>query len=415
MEITIKETEPCKLSIHYETGSEDISSKRDEVLQHFKKAPVKGFRPGKASMEAIKFHYKSQIEESVKRALAEDAYHNTLFEKKLRPHGAPKFNNLLLANGKFSCDFDMNTKPDFELAPYKNLELPKPHEPQNITELTEKMLQELRVRFGEVSPFSDGDFVQKGDNVIVDYDGLIDGVKMDNLCGQGEMFTVGSSQLSMFDDNLMGMALGETREFDLVAPPEGLPSVANKTIHFIVTLNMGSKNIPCPLNDELATKLGKKDFAELKAFVLGSAQSQVMQRSKALLNEAIAHILVDTNNFPVPNWMGLSEAQYLAHNAKLDWNVLSDEDKESYLTMGTKNVKLSLILDKIREVDPEAQISDQEVFDIIKQNVAASRTQTSFDDVIKEMNRTGYLQVLMAQMRDEHALMFISNSAKIAN
>lgn len=414
MQIDIKEIEPCKLSIHYETGAEDILNKRGEIIQHFKKAPVPGYRPGKATLDAIKFHYKHQIEESLKRALSEDAYHNTLFEKKLRPHGAPKFNNILLADGKFMCEFDMNTKPDIELAAYRDLDIMKPHEPEDATEVTEKMLQELRVRFGEVTPFVEGDFVQDGDNVIVDYDGLLDGEKLDNLSGVGEMFTIGSSQLKQFDDNLLGMGLGETREFDLVVPQNGLPSMAGKTVHFLVTLNMGSKTIPCPLNDELAIKLGKKDFAELREFVHGSAQAKIQQKFKSLLNEAICHRLVDANTFAVPNWMGLSEAQYLAHNAKLDWTTLPDTDKEKYLEMGIKNVKLSLILDKIREIEPEAQLTDQEVFETIKKNIANSKTQTSFDDVIKEMNRTGYLQILMSRLRDEFTLDFITKTVRIS-
>jgi len=413
MQIDIKELEPCKLTIHYETGAEDILNKRGEVLQHFKKAPVPGFRPGKASLDAIKFHYKHQIEESLKRAMAEDAYHNTLFEKKLRPHGAPRFNTILLADGKFICDFDLNIKPEFELASYQNLEIVKPHEPEDVVEVTEKMLQELRVRFGEVTPYVEGDFVQYSDNVIVDYDGFVDGAKVDALCGQGEMFTIGSSQLVAFDDNLLGMGLGEIRQFSLVVPENGLPSMVGKTVEFSVTLNMGSKTIPSPLNDELAAKLGKNDFAELREFVHGAAQAKVTNKFKSLLNEAICHKLVDSNKVNVPNWLALSEAQYLAHNAKLEWTTVADVDKEKYLEMGEKNVKLSLILDRIRDTEPEAQLTDQEVFETIKQNIINSKVQSSFDDVIKEMNRTGYLQVLMSRLRDEFTLDYIGKSVRI--
>jgi trigger factor len=413
MQIDIKELEPCRLSVHYESGAEEILNKRGEIIKHFKKAPVPGFRPGKASLDAIKIHYRTQIEESLKRALAEDAYHNTLFEKKIKPHGAPRFNNAMLADGKFTCDFDLHTKPDFEPAPYKNLEIPKPHEPMTDIEVAARMMQELRVKAGEVTPYSESEFVQHGDNVIVDYDGLVDGEKVENLCGQAEMLTVGTSQLTEFDDNLLGMAIGETREFDLTVPPTGLPSMVGKVIHFVVTLNMGSKNTPCPLDDTLAQKVGKKDLAELQEFVQGAAQGRVMESFKAQVNEAVAHRLVDTNLFQVPNWMSLSEAQYLAHQAKLDWATILDLDKEKYIELATKNVKLSLVLDRIRELEPEAQLTDQEVFDMIKQNISKSKVTTSFDDVIKEMQRTGYLQILMSRIRDEHTLDFVVKNSRI--
>lgn len=413
MQIEVNELESCKLRVQYTADAMEILNKRGEVLNAFKKAPVPGFRPGKATIDAIKIHYNSQIEDALKRALAEDAFHNTLFEKKLKPHGAPRFNSLMLKDGKFTCEFELFTKPDFELVPYLNLEIPKPHESISAVEVGEQMLQELRVRFGEVTPYVEGDFVQAGDNIIVDYEGFVDGQKIENLSTTGEMMTVGKSQLTAFDDNLLGMALGETREFDMIVPDNGLPSLAGKVVHMKVTLNMGSKTTPCALDDELAQKMGKKDYPELREFVLATAGAKVANAFQMQLHEAVANRLVDDNKFSVPNWMSLSEARYLVHNAKLNWDDLPDVDKEKYLEMAEKNVKLSLVLDRIREVEPESQLTDQEVFDIIKQNLARTKVQASLDDVIKEMNRTGYLQILFTRIRDEHSLNFVVKTVRV--
>jgi len=412
MEIEIKEVEPCKLSIRYIADAGEILDKRGEVLKHFKKAPVPGFRKNKATLDAIKMHYKSQIEESLKRGLAEDAYHNTLFEKKLRPHGAPRFNNLLMSDGKFTCDFDLNVKPEFELTTYRDFDLPKPHEVISPVELTEKMMQELRVRFGTSTPYEEDDFVQKGDNIIVNYVGSVDGNKIDQLCAEGEMLTVGASQLKDFDDNLLGMTLLETREFDLIVPKDGLPSLVGKSIHFEVTLTMGAKNEPCSLDDELAIKLGKKDFAELKEFVSKSAGAKLALALKTQINDSVSKHLVNNHKIDVPNWLTLSEAKYLANQSKLDWDTMVDMDRQKFMQMAENNVKLSLILDRIRDAEPEAQLSDQEVFEIIKQNIAQSQTKSSPDDIIKEMNRTGYLQILFSRIRDEYTLDFVVKTVK---
>ena len=56
MEIQIRETEQCKLSVHYEASSDEIKAKKVEVLGAFKNAPVKGFRPGIAPMDAIRLY-----------------------------------------------------------------------------------------------------------------------------------------------------------------------------------------------------------------------------------------------------------------------------------------------------------------------------------------------------------------------
>jgi len=412
MQIEVKEVEPCKLLIHYTADAMEILNKRGEILNHFKKAPVPGFRKGKASLDAIKAHYRTQIEESLKRALAEDAYHNTLFEKKIKPHGAPRFNAMLMADSKFTCEFDLHTKPEFELAPYADLTIPKPHEEENEVTLTEKMMQELRVRFGEVTPFSETDFVENGDNVILDYQGFLNGEKIENLCANGEMLTVGNSNFTYFDQNILGMITGDTREFDLIVPEDSLPSLSGQTVHLVVTLHTGSKTIPYPLDDTLAIRLGKKDFSELKEYVKGTAAATIQGKANSKINEAIANKLVAETVITVPNWMTLSEAQYLAHNAKIDWTTMVDIDREKYLNMAEKNVKLSLILDKVRDEQPDAQLTDQEVFDVIKQNLAKSNVNKPMDEVMEQMSKSGYLQILFSRIRDEHTMDYINKSVK---
>jgi trigger factor len=413
MEITVKEIEACKLSVHCEANVMEVLDKKAEVINAFKKAPVKGFRAGKATPQAIAFQYKDQIEDATKRALMEESYHETLFQNKLRPHGAPRFNAAAMLDGKFSCDFEIYTKPEFEVAPYQNMEIPKPHTGLTEAELEERMLQELRVKYGEISPYTDQDFVQKGDSIIVDYEGTVDGVKIDSLCATGDVLTVGSSQLSIFDDNLLGMALGETREFDLTIPEAGLPSLAGKTVHFKVSLTMGSKTIPCALDDQLAQKLGKKDYTELRSFLHEVAGAKIANTFRELTNQAIALKLLADNTLSVPNWMSLSEAQYLVHNAQLDWATLPDMDKQQYLDLAEKNVKLSLILDKIRENEPEAQLSDQEAFEIIKSNLAQTKVDRPIDEIIENMSKSGYLQILFSRLKDEYALDFVVKSVKI--
>lgn len=413
MEITVNELEPCKLSVHCKANFLEISDKRNEVEIAFKKAPVPGHRPNKASIEVVRMHYRQQIDDALKRALAEDAYHNALFEKKLRPHGAPKFNSLLLDGGSFTCDFELFTKPDFELAPWQDMEIPKPPDAENAEEVSQKMMQDLRVRLGDVTPYTETDFVQQGDNVIIDYEATIDGEKVDNLCATGEMVTIGSNQIPNFDTNLLGMSGGESREFDIHAPLTSLPSIAGKTIHFKVTLTTGAKTVPCPLNDDLAIRMGKKDFNELLEQVRAAAGARVANAAKMNLHDAVAKRLVADNTVSVPNWMSLSEARYLAHQSQLDWDAMSDADKEKFLEMSIKNVTLSLVLDKVRESDVESQLSDQEVFEIIKQNLAHTKVEKPINEVIEEMNRTGYLQILFSRIRDEHTMDFIVKSAKV--
>ena len=139
---------------------------------------------------------------------------------------------------------------------------------------------------------------------------------------------------------------------------------------------------------------------------------RVANAQKILRHDVIAKRLVADTTVSVPNFMALSEAQYLAHQSQLDWNVITDADKEKLLELATQNVKLSLILDKVREVEVESQLTDQEVFEVVKRNLSQTKAQANLDEVIQQMSRTGYLQILFSRIRDEHTMDFITKSVK---
>ena len=415
MEISIQELEYCKIKVHCEVDVREMEHKKNEVIASFRKAPVKGFRPGKATDEVIKMFYKKQIEDSFKQVLSEEAFHETLFSKNIKPMSQPQFISQLLIGNKFTCEFIMNKKPDFELAQYKDLEIPKPANLENTTALYEQLMQDLRVRAGDQVPYEESDFVQIGDSLILDYEGFDpDGLKINGLGGSGELMTVGKSQVKEFDDNLLGMKVGETREFSLTLPPEILTTLPNDSkVKFICTLQIGSKITPMPLGDDLAKKIGKSDFNELQQAVMSAATARADQKNNEAMTNQVSSMLIESHNFKVPDLLTLSEAKYLASSAKLSWDNLSENERDGYFKMAEKNVKLALILDKIRESEPEAQLSDTEVLDMMKENLSKLNNGVSPDETLAKLNANGFLSVLVARVRDEQTLSFIIKNSKI--
>lgn len=412
MKIEVEEIDYCRVSVSYEADVEEIDSTRDKIVDYFKKAPVPGFRAGKATPEAIRVHYKHQIEESVKRALAEEAFHNTLFEKNLKPFGAPQFTSLILSGNKFTCSFKCNVHPTFTLGQYKGLEIPKPPE-TTVNEIAERMLQQLREQHGQQVPYGENDFIQDNDQIIINYQAFNGDEKVESLGAQGEMLKVGTSSVKEFDINLLGMKIGETRSFFIKVPEDGLPSVVGKNIRFEVSLISGSKIYPAGLDDDLAKKMGKETFAELRELVTQAATGRAdLQRKNNVISQITAK-LVDSHDFKIPDWIVVPEAQYLAQQSKVNWDTLPDMDKERFLKMGVNNAKMSLILDKIRDEEPDAQLSDQEVLNMLKDTFAKSQPGKDPEEILKELTASGYLQSLFVRVRDEHVLGYLADNAKI--
>lgn len=430
MQIEVSEGDQyCVVKCHYEASKEEIEAKKDEVLLQFKDAPVKGFRKGgsskkvKPDMTAIRIQYSREIQESLKRAMAEKAFHDTIFEKDIKPFGQPEFTAVSLLNDKFSCDFQLRKKPEFVLGQYKDFEIPQPPEGTSPDALAQSTLQDLRIRYGEGIPFVEGDVVCMTDNVIVDYDVFEIGqpvdegtqtlTKIEPLCGEAQLLTVGRSKLKEFDQNLLGMKAGDKREFSITMPDFGMPSVVNKELRFTVSLTSASKIKPNPLDDSLAVKCGKKDLQELMASVNEMASAQAQEQTRTTKITAVSNRLVAEHEIKVPDWLTISEAQYLTTSAKMDWKTMQKIDQDKYIELAERNVKLSIILDKIREVELETQLADQEVIGMIRGMVSRmTQDEKEIDRYLEEMNKSNQLVILASRIRDEHALDFVVKNTK---
>lgn len=412
MEIQVKEIDKCVMDVHYIADADQIDTKKNEVLTIFKDAPVPGFRKGKADLPSIRLYYAKQINEALKRALAEEAFHNTLFEQEVKPFGAPDFKSMSFIGKKFECDFTMRVFPKFELGQYKDIEIPKQHVDFNVDHEVEKTIENLRHRFGESVPFTDEEFVQPGDTVILDYEAFEGSTKIDQASGSGQIVTIGNSLLPGFDDNLLGMKNGEVREFSLKIPETGIPEFAGKEIKFVVTLTIGSKTTPVPLTDELAIKAGKKDMAELREYVTGAVKADQQERERSANVQQVMSHLIDNHSIDVPSWLLLSEAQFVAASGGSKWEDLSETQKEQFLKIGGSNIKSALILDKVRENEPEAQLSDAEVMNSIEQNLLKTHAKEEVDTMMVELAKTGRLNILATRMRDEFTIDFILKNTK---
>lgn len=412
MRIEVQEVEYCKLNVLYEADPDQVENKRTEVLQYFKDAPVPGNRKGRASENAIRIYYYSQIEEALKQAMAEFAFQDACAQKEIKVFGAPHFSDVLLKRNNFSCSFSINRKPDFELAPYKELEIPKQHMDFDPVAQAELILDNLRNRFGESVPYGEDDVVAMKDIIIIDCEAFDGETKIDSASGQGQIVTVGTSGIDELDQNILGMKLNESRDIMIKAPESSLPSLAGKTIKVVITLVMGSKVTPMPLNDELAKKAGKKDFDELRGYVTDLAQAKQQETARQAHVEQIMRKLVAANEIKIPSFLIMSEAKYLASGANTQWDTMLDADRAEFLKMAENNVKLSLILAKIRENEPEAQLSDQEVLATIEQNVGKTKTHEEVDATMMELNQSGRLPILAARIRDEFTFDFLVKNSK---
>lgn len=412
--IRVSEEEYCKLNVVYRADPETVKAKNEEAIANLRNTKIPGFRKGKAPDYAIKAKLKNEITAWVMQQLTAQAYDDILFETKAKPIGRPQVTKMDMPDDdNFICEMVVLKKPDFELSQYKGIEIPKPKLPDtDIDKQVENTINDLRSRFGDIAPYGDEDVIEAGDTITFDIETLVDGEKVDSYSEEGSLYTLNGKTIKLpgLDDQLLGMHAGDSKEFDLKIE-EALPGVGGKTVHVKVTVHMGTKPVLATLDDEFAKKVGAESLSDLKRSLEELIKNRVENMEKNSIRKDLIEKLVDNTEINVPEWLIDAEGQHLAAQSKLDWEKMSEEDKSLLKTNAKDNVKLSLILDTVRDAEPETVLSDAEVINTLKSRVSESGQDP--EAFIVEASKNGRLFGIAAALRDEFTLQWLVDQAKV--
>lgn len=408
--IQVQEKEDCKVEVQYVADPEKVLEIRatvvDEIFEEASKVAIPGYRKGKAPLSAVKSRFRKTIEERTQRELVTKANNDIIFETKMKTMFYPQVLHSNLNNAYFECNLLFMKKPDFELKEYKGFEIPKPHSPKTPAELAEQMLQELRVKYGDVVPFGETDFVQTNDKVTMDVRCVLGDKEIPELTKQGEFYSVGGGFYKEFDDNILGMTSGEERSFDVLWDTQ-----TQERATFTVKIHMGVKNVPAALDDAFAQKLGLDDLDKLRSEVEGSATKKVQEFERRALVEQIVARLKSGHDFTVPNWLVLLDAQQMASQHNLKWDDVDPASKQMLEGKARERLKNTLIFDAIREAEPELQLSSNEILTVLRNKIIEQGEDPG--KFLVEAQQSGRLYGIIAALQQEATLDWLISQSKI--
>ena len=143
--------------------------------------------------------------------------------------------------------------------------------------------------------------VSNGDVTTIDFEGFKDGVAFDGGKAEGHQLEIGSGQfIPGFEDQMIGMKKGETRELNLTFPENyGAPDLAGADVVFKVTVHKIETKKESELNDEFVVSLNIPEMqtvADLYESMKANIQSQHDQAYQAQKETAIFDkILADSD------------------------------------------------------------------------------------------------------------------------
>lgn len=131
---------------------------------------------------------------------------------------------------------------------------------------------------------------KSGDTVNIDYEGKIDGTAFDGGTAEDQTITLGQSgYIDGFDDGVIGMKVGETKDLKLKFPDDyHKDDLKGKNVVFTVKLNYMSETIVPELNEEFVT--ANTDYKTVDEYREGKRQELLKDKKDQAAQEAYAEV-----------------------------------------------------------------------------------------------------------------------------
>ncbi|MCR8644191.1 trigger factor [Paenibacillus sp. N1-5-1-14] len=248
--------------LEVEVNEDRVSEALDKAFKKVvAKVNVPGFRKGKVprAMFEKKFGIESLYQDALDFILPE-AYVQAVQEAGITPVDRPEVDVEQFGKGqtlKFKAT--VTVKPEVALGEYKGLEI----EAADVNVTDEEIQDELdrqQQRHAELAVVEEG-AAENGDITVIDFEGFVNGEAFEG--GKAEKYSLelgSNSFIPGFEDQVVGMAIGETKDVNVTFPEEyQAEELKGQAAVFKVTLHeLKRKNLPA-LDDEFAKDVSEFD------------------------------------------------------------------------------------------------------------------------------------------------------------
>jgi len=240
MQVSVEDINSVKKTLHIEIPEEEVVRELDRAYNALKKnAKVKGFRPGKVPRSALVRLFKKDIHADVTSRLIQSSFIDAVKETELKIVGNPQVDPPeLAATGSYKYDATVEVTPEIKDIDYSGLTLKRSNYRISDEEI-DAQLKMLQKNFARQQKIEKNRAAEPEDFVLIDFEGFKEGrpfaetAKAENFSlkiGEGPV-------LKEFDDQLIGMKPGDSKEFKVTFPEDyHNKKLAGLEISFQVTL-----------------------------------------------------------------------------------------------------------------------------------------------------------------------------------
>lgn len=381
MEITETLSDGLKREFQIQVPAADLEARLTERLGELKdKVQLRGFRPGKVPMAHLRKIYGKAVMAETIEALIRELNAKVVTDHGLKLAMEPKVTipneetevaKVIGGQSDLAYTLAVEVLPKIELADFKGIKLERP-----VADVTDAQVSEALDRIAEQNrPFAakgEGGKVEKGDRVVIDFTGTLEGVPFEGGTGGDVGVNVGSGTfIPGFEDQLIGMTAGETRQVKVTFPSNYTNEhLAGKDAEFKVT----AKTVEAPgtvaVDDAFAKQLGLESLDKLKEAVKGRLLQEHAGLSRQRVKRQLLDKLDEMHKFALPPtlaeeefknvWNAVDSDLKAQGRSFADEGTTEEKAREEYRGIAERRVRLGLVLAEIGERNKIA-VTDEEI------------------------------------------------------
>jgi len=313
-------------------------------------------------------------------------------------------------------------RPPAKLGEYKGLEVPKRDADAGDEAISEE-IERLRERSAKLETVERA--AGRGDFVVMDFAGSVDGTPFAGGEGRDQMVELGSGRLVPgFEEQLAGAKAGDEKTVSVTFPDDyGAEELAGNEAEFAVTVKeVKAKELP-PVDDELATEAGFDTLEELRADIRERLAEGEERRIEAEFRETVLDAAVAGATIVVPDalvearsrelWdqmlhslshQGISKEMYLQISGRSEEDIVGEGKSDAERQLKREAVLAAVVA--AESIEP----SEEEVIEALEQ--AAPSERTSAKKLLERMKSAGRLDAFRAELAQRKALDLLADSAK---
>ena len=391
MKTDTKKLDKCQVELNVTLDAEEMKAIVKDVEKAFvREAKLPGFRPGKVPLELIRKKFAQGLKQETERAMFQKNIGEAIKAEQLEEIAIADVKDMKFDAEGGSFTAVVEVKPTFKVPTYKGLKIAA----ANVTvgdDAVNEQVARLRTAYAKFEDAKDGETVQDGDFVQIDYKGTGDGKAIIELAPEAKIVDSGTGFWTQVEegrflpeilDAVKGMKAGEKKEgikakFDKDAAPE---SLKGKKAVYELTLKSFRRRV-LPTDAEFVEKAKAESLEKLVATVRESLEKQMAQQEEARRENEAVEALLKKADFDVPQsqvrramdgilhqlaeraqYSGLP-ADYFEKNRD---QILKDAEEN-----GTKQVRLWYLIDaiaKAENIEAKDEERGKKVLDFILAN-----------------------------------------------